>query len=86
MIAVVSGRERDPEQIRSVAEGAVEELRAHHAKVIAVVANRVQPDDLATVREDLASAFPGIVIGSLPAYKLLAAPTVGDQFTPPSPT
>jgi phosphate acetyltransferase len=81
VIAVVSGRERTPEQIRSAAEGAVEELRAHHAKVIAVIANRVRPDDLEGVRDDLTTTFPGIVIGTLPAYKLLAAPTVRDQFT-----
>jgi phosphate acetyltransferase len=80
VIAVVSGRERTPEQIRSVAEGALTELRAHHAKVIGVIANRVKPDDLEAVRTDLATTFPGVTVGSLPAYKLLAAPTVQDQF------
>jgi phosphate acetyltransferase len=80
VIAVISGRERTPEQIRSVAEGALTELRAHHAKVIGVIANRVKPDDLEAVRTDLATTFPGVTVGSLPAYKLLAAPTVQDQF------
>jgi phosphate acetyltransferase len=80
VIAVVSGLERTPEQILSAAEGAVAELKAHHAKVIAVIANRVNPDDLATVRADLDERFPHSVVGSLPAYRLLAAPTVREQF------
>jgi len=80
VIVVVSGRERTPEQVRSVVEGALSELKAHHAKVIGVIANRVRPDDLEAVRSDLAATFPGLTVGSLPAYKLLAAPTVRDQF------
>ena len=54
VILVVSGKGRTAEGVRSVSEGGVAEFRAHHAKVIAVIANRVEPDELAAVRAELA--------------------------------
>jgi phosphate acetyltransferase len=90
VVLVVSGRNRTPEEIRSAAEGGVAEFEAHHAKVIAVVANRVSsvergtsedvdPAELAAVRAELAK-LPGVVTAALPADRLLAAPTVRAQF------
>ena len=90
VILVVSGRNRTPEDILSAAEGGLAEFRAHHAKVIAVIANRVStveraasdevdPHDLEAVRAALAK-LPDVVTAALPADRLLAAPTVRAQF------
>ena len=90
VILVVSGRNRTPEDIRSAAEGGLAEFRAHHAKVIAVIANRVgslergtseevDPAELAAVRSELAK-LPDVVTAALPADRLLAAPLVRAQF------
>lgn len=90
VILVVSGRNRTPEAIRSAAEGGLAEFRAHHAKVIAVIANRVSsvdraaseevdPAELDAVRTELAK-LPGIVTAALPADRLLAAPRLRAQF------
>jgi len=90
VVLVVSGRNRTPEEIRSAAEGGLAEFSAHHAKVIAVIANRVSridrasseevdPADLDAVRAEL-SKLPGVVTAALPADRLLAAPTVRAQF------
>lgn len=90
VVLVVSGRNRTPEEIRSAAEGGVAEFAAHHAKVIAVIANRVSsvergtsedvdPAELAAVRAELAK-LPGVVTAVLPADRLLAAPVVRAQF------
>lgn len=90
VILVVSGRNRTPEDIRSAAEGGLAEFRAHHAKVIAVIANRVStlerassdevdPADLEAVRAELAK-LPDVITAALPADRLLAAPTVRAQF------
>jgi len=51
VILVVSGRNRTPEEIRSAAEGGLAEFRARHAKVIAVIANRVSSLDRASSDE-----------------------------------
>ena len=90
VVLVVSGRNRTPEDIRSAAEGGLAEFRAHHAKVIAVIANRVStierassdevdPADLEAVRTELAK-LPDVITAALPADRLLAAPTVRAQF------
>jgi phosphate acetyltransferase len=90
VILVVSGRNRTPEEIRSAAEGGLAEFRAHHAKVIAVIANRVSsldrasseevdPAELDAVRAELAK-LPGVVTAALPADRLLAAPRLRAQF------
>ena len=84
VVLVVSGRNRTPEDIRSAAEGGLAEFRAHHAKVIAVIANRVStierassdevdPADLEAVRTELAK-LPDVITAAL------AAPTVRAQF------
>ncbi len=90
VILVVSGRNRTPEEIRSAAEGGLAEFQAHHAKVIAVIANRVSsldrasseevpPAELEAVRTELAK-LPGVVTAALPADRLLAAPRLRAQF------
>ena len=57
---VVHGRDRTPEQIRAAADGALAELRANHAQTVAVIANRVEPDDIDGVRAALAD-LPDLV-------------------------
>ena len=90
VILVVSGRNRTPAEIRSAAEGGLAEFRAHHAKVIAVIANRVSSldrasseevpaEELEAVRAELAK-LPGVVTAALPADRLLAAPRLRAQF------
>lgn len=90
VVLVVSGRNRTPEEVRAAAEGGLAEFRAHHAKVIAVVANRVSSFDRASseevpqeeldaVRAELAK-LPDVVTAALPADRLLAAPTLRAQF------
>ena len=77
---VVTGKGRRPEEIRAAAEAGIAEFTAHHAQVIGVVANRVEPDELETVRTSLAELLPGGYVAALPAVRLLASPTLGAQF------
>ena len=79
VLLVVTGKNRGPEEIRAAAEAGLAEFTAHHAKVIAVIANRVEPDHLAAARATL-DELPGVVVETLPSDQLLAAPTLHDQF------
>ena len=74
VVLVVHGRERTPEQIRVTAETALAELKANHAHAVAVIANRVEPQDVEVVRAALAELrYP--VTAALPENALLAAPS-----------
>jgi phosphate acetyltransferase len=75
VVLVVHGRGRTPEQVRLAAEFAVTELVAAHARPVALIANRIAPEDLQVVRETLggASRLPSAAIPEMP---LLFAPTV----------
>ncbi|HSI93243.1 MAG TPA: phosphate acetyltransferase, partial [Jiangellaceae bacterium] len=75
VLLVVRGQGRDAAGVRAVADMAVAELAAHHGQLLAVVANRVEPDQLAAVRAALPTAVPGYAIPSEP---FLTAPTVAD--------
>jgi phosphate acetyltransferase len=75
VVLVVSGRDREPAQVRAVADVALSELAAAHAQVIAVIANRVVPADLDAVRAGLES-LPGMPVGVIPEEPVLVAPTV----------
>jgi phosphate acetyltransferase len=79
VLLVVSGTGRDAAAIRSAAEGALAEFAANHAKVLAVLSNRVDPTILKKVRSALAD-LPVPVTGALPQDPLLIAPTVAAQF------
>ncbi len=74
VVLVVHGRERTPEQIRTAAAGAIAELRANHAHTVAVVANRVEPEEVKQTRAALAGLDP-LVVAALPENPLLSAPT-----------
>jgi len=79
VLLVVSGTGRDAAAIRSAAEGALAEFAANHAKVLAVLSNRVDPTILKKVRSALVD-LPVPVTGALPQDPLLIAPTVAAQF------
>jgi phosphate acetyltransferase len=74
VVLVVHGRERTPEQIRAAADGAITELRANHAHTVAVLANRVEPDEVEQARAALAGLAP-LVVAALPESPVLSAPT-----------
>ncbi len=90
VVLVVSGKGRGPDAIKAAADSGLAEFQAHHAKVIAVIANRVSsvdrttsedvdPADLDAVRAELAK-LPGVVTAALPSDRLLAAPTLRTHF------
>lgn len=74
VVLVVHGRERSPEQIHAAADGAINELLANHAAVVAVVANRVEPDAVKAVEAEL-SSLAGLVTAAIPESPVLSAPT-----------
>ena len=79
VLLVVSGKDRNAEDIRAAAEAGLAEFTAHHAKVISIIANRVKPDLLDEVRATLGE-IEGVIVDALPSDQLLAAPTIADQF------
>jgi len=75
VVLVVHGRARTPEQILIAVEQARAELAHSHARLVAVVANRVAVEDLDRVRA-LLSESVGLPTGAIPETPLLVAPTV----------
>jgi phosphate acetyltransferase len=75
VLLVVHGRDRSPAEVRTVADLAVTELAAQYGRLVAIVANRVHPDQTTAVRDALATKVPTY---ALPDEPLLTAPTVGD--------
>jgi phosphate acetyltransferase len=75
VLLVVHGRGRSPADVRTVADVATTEIAARYGRLLAIVANRVDPDQLDAVRAALVGAVPAYVI---PQEPLLTAPTVGD--------
>jgi phosphate acetyltransferase len=75
VLLVVHGRDRRPEDIWSAAEGAIAELRAHHAQTVAVIANRVREDDRDQIRKQLRT-LGDLVVAAVPDDPILSAPTV----------
>ncbi len=75
VLLVVHGRGRSPSDVRTVADVATIEIAARYGRLLAIVANRVDPDQLDAVQEALAGPVPAYVI---PQEPVLTAPTVGD--------
>jgi len=75
VVLVVHGRGRTPGQVSLAAEFALTELIAAHARPVALIANRVAPDDLDSVRLALARSS-GLPVAAMPEVPLLVAPTV----------
>ena len=77
----VSGRARTPAEVRQLADSALAEFTKEHARVIAVIATRLQDDDeTLAYTHNLLERIPNVVVAALPAHPVLAAPMVEDQF------
>jgi phosphate acetyltransferase len=75
VLLVVGGQNRSAAEIRAVADMAATELAANYAKLLAIIANRVDPGELDPVRAELAGKVPGYAI---PAEPFLTAPAIAD--------
>ncbi len=76
MVLVVTGAGRTPEQVATAALVTADDARAHHASVLAVVANRVAPATLDLTTAALREAFGELPAFALPADPVLDSPTV----------
>ncbi|MEV6429148.1 phosphate acetyltransferase [Nocardia sp. NPDC051463] len=79
VLLVVRGCGRTPEEVRHLAELCASELALEHAQLVAIIANRCDPDRLDEVR----SALQGFDVPSwtLPEVPLLIAPTMAELCT-----
>jgi phosphate acetyltransferase len=86
VLLVLGGRSGDspartPDDLRQVAEVTVAEMHTQHASLLAIVANRVDPDHLAeTVAAIQSTVSAGTPVWALPEDPILVAPTVGSLF------
>ncbi|MVA74731.1 phosphate acetyltransferase [Auraticoccus sp. F435] len=80
VVLVVSGVGRGPEEVAVTAEQARNAFLSQHARVPAVVANRVAPEELEQTRALLARRFPDLTTAALPESRVLSAPSVGRQL------
>ena len=76
VLLVLNGAGRTAEDLRTVTEMAVGELHANHGTLFAVIANRVNAEDVAKDIEALAS--DDVPAYAIPEEPLLSAPSVGD--------
>ncbi len=76
MLLVITGAGRTPEQVRTAADAAAQEARAHHARLLAVVANRVVPEAVAATAAALTSSLGDVPAYAVPAEPVLDSPTV----------
>ena len=94
VLLVLTGRRpgeaagRTPGEMRQITELSLPELAAAHAKTLAIVSNRSDPDFLdeieAAVRQaapDALGAAGDIPVWAIPEEQLLVAPTVGELLT-----
>jgi phosphate acetyltransferase len=79
VLLALRGAGRTPEEIVQLGQICAAELRVHHAHLVAVVANRCDPNELDTVTEALASLR--VPAWSLPEIPLLVAPTMAELET-----
>jgi len=78
MLLVITGTGRTPAQTRTAADAASAEARAHHAGLLAVVANRVTPDVLAATAAALTTSLGAVPAYAVPSHPVLDSPTVRD--------
>lgn len=67
---------RTPDALRQLAEVATAELRHEHATLLAIIANRADPDALEPIAKAIESAEPGIPVWTVPEDPVLVAPTM----------
>jgi phosphate acetyltransferase len=83
VLLVLSGHDREPGDVRQLAEVCLAELGANHARTFGVIANRCRPGDLDEVRGALvglaasAGSHP-LPSWALPEDELLSSPTVAE--------
>jgi phosphate acetyltransferase len=75
VVLVVHGRGRTPEQIEVAVELSVEQLAQEHARPVAIIANRVEPQEESEVRT-LLEREHDLPIGVIPEVPVLVAPPV----------
>ena len=73
VLLVVRGAGRRPDEVRQMVDVCLQELKAQHAEVIGIVANRCDPAGLVAVRAAMGTTYPAF---ALPEDDLLSAPTV----------
>ncbi|TCM50496.1 phosphate acetyltransferase [Kribbella sp. VKM Ac-2568] len=76
VLLVLNGSGRTPEELHTLTELASAELAANHGSLFAVIANRVDEDQLAPTTAVLAGA--GVPAYAIPEEPLLSAPSVAD--------
>lgn len=78
VVLVVNGARRSPDDVRDAVDVASTEIAAHHAQVVAVVANRCASGSLDDVRAALGArdGSPDVPVWALPDSPLLYAPTL----------
>ncbi|MHA4851493.1 phosphate acetyltransferase [Rhodococcus sp. MSC1_016] len=76
VLLALRGARRSPDEVAQLAALCIGELKAHHAHLIAVIANRCNPDELGAVTSALSST--GVPAWSLPEIPLLTAPTMAE--------
>ncbi|MEV0028680.1 phosphate acetyltransferase [Nocardia sp. NPDC050793] len=76
VLLVVRGSDRTPVEIRQLVELCASELQQEHAALVAIVANRCDPDEL----KEICSVLSGFDVPSwsLPEVPLLIAPTMAE--------
>jgi phosphate acetyltransferase len=75
VLCVVSGHDRSVAEIQSAVSVALTMMRRIGARVVAVVANRVRPDEVDAVAADVTADVPVYVV---PEDRLLMAPTMAE--------
>ena len=76
VLLVLNGAGRTAGDLHTVAEMAVNELHANHGSLFAIIANRVDADDVA--RDIEALCTEDVLAFAIPQEPLLSAPSVGD--------
>jgi phosphate acetyltransferase len=67
---------RTPDALRQLAEVATAELVHEHATLLAVIANRADPDRVDDIRSSIASAVGDVPVWTVPENPVLVAPTM----------
>lgn len=82
VVLVLGGRVNDrpqartPDVLRQLAEVSATELKHEHATLLAIIANRADPDALDQITAAIESAEPGIPVWTIPEHPVLVAPTM----------
>ncbi|WP_203568860.1 phosphate acetyltransferase [Aestuariimicrobium ganziense] len=80
VIIAINGRRKSPTEVRRSARVALQEFENHHTDVIAIIANRCEPDQRDEAAAELASLEGNYVTAAMPDDPVLGAPTVRAQF------